>query len=240
MRSRRAWGAGTPGAHRAEVPPRPADHTALTQRLDEVLHVQAERVDGRGPALVLLLVDGDCGQPAAHAALLVHVQLHLRPEVLLQEVGDGRAAQPGAHHGCGQRGAAVGGAPEARCRSPAGLRAPRPAPPDPTRPDPSLPTLRGGARAAMGTASRAARAGSSSAARGAAMARAAWEAAGLGGTAPRGRHGPEPPGCEHGTARPLRSGARVRTRGGAPRSVPGEEAGGPRGVGAPGRARRCL
>lgn len=73
---------------------------ALTQDLDEVQHVEAEGVDGGSPALVLLLIDGDGGQPPAHARRFVHVQLHLRPEVLLQEIGDGRAAQPGAHHGC--------------------------------------------------------------------------------------------------------------------------------------------
>lgn len=45
---------------------------ALTQVLDEALHVQAQGVEGGGPALVVLLIDRDGGQAAASFLSLSH------------------------------------------------------------------------------------------------------------------------------------------------------------------------
>lgn len=82
---------------------------ALTQLLDEVLHVQAQGVEGGGPALVVLLVDGDGGQAATHSPLLKYVDLYPGPEVLLEEMGYGGAPDSGPNHGCQQARAAERG-----------------------------------------------------------------------------------------------------------------------------------
>lgn len=59
-------------------------------------------MEGGGPALVVLLVDRDGGQTATHCPLLEHIDLHPGAEVLLQEVGHGRASDPGPNHSCQQ------------------------------------------------------------------------------------------------------------------------------------------
>lgn len=75
---------------------------ALTQVLDEVLHVQAQGVEGGGPALIVLLVDRDGGQAATHRPLLKHVDLHPGAEMLLKEMRHGRAPDSSSNHGCQQ------------------------------------------------------------------------------------------------------------------------------------------
>lgn len=76
--------------------------STLTQVLDEVLQVQAQGVEGRGAALVVLLIDRDGGQAATHHPLLEHINLYLGAEVLLEEMGHGRASDSGPNHGCQQ------------------------------------------------------------------------------------------------------------------------------------------
>lgn len=79
---------------------------ALTQELDEVLHMQAQGVEGGCPALIVLLVDRDGGQAATHRPLLKHVNLHPGAEMLLKEVRHGRASDSSSDHGCQQAGGA--------------------------------------------------------------------------------------------------------------------------------------
>lgn len=107
-------------------------HGALTQLLDEVLHVQAQGVEGGGPALIVLLVDRDGGQAAAHSPLLEHVDLYPGAEVLLEEMGHCRAPDSGPNHGCQQ----AREAKEGRERAQAGVR-----PQVPPSPPPGFPCI---------------------------------------------------------------------------------------------------
>lgn len=76
--------------------------SALTELLDEILHVQTQGVEGGGPALIVLLVDRDGGQAATHCPLLKHVDLHPGAEMLLKEMGHGGAPDSSPDHGCQQ------------------------------------------------------------------------------------------------------------------------------------------
>lgn len=68
------------------------------QQLDEILHVEAQRVEGGCPALVVLLVDGDSGQAATHSPFLVDNNLCPGSKVLLKEMGHGGAPNPSSNN----------------------------------------------------------------------------------------------------------------------------------------------
>lgn len=62
--------------------------------------MQVEGVNDGSPGLVILMVDGNRGQPPSDGAILENVDAHLWSEVLAQEMGRSCTTDPSSDYSC--------------------------------------------------------------------------------------------------------------------------------------------